>query len=257
MTFSQNGDTLYINYLSQSPFAFNEKEELKGIEIEVINEYVFWLKSKKKMNINLKHRSFNSFNDLMEATKKGRNNSLGLASAQVTPERIKEVDFTCPYLKKVAFCITNGHAPDIKIESKDEIMRALGSMEALTINNSTLNKYVMELKKKYLPELKISYHSDEKKILDEISKNVLFFGYVDAVAFYTYLKTNPSKFIKMQKLLNQNKEEIAFMVPKGSTHKQLFTEFFTGPNGFKNSQNYRFILEKYLGAYMTSILAIN
>lgn len=209
------------------------------------------------MNINIKYKPYNSLSDLMEAIKKAGNNNLGLGSVQVTPERAKDVDFTCPYLKKVAFCVTNGHAPDIKIESKDEIMRALGSMEALTINNTTLNKYAMDLKKKYLPELKISYHSDEKKILDEISKNVLFFGFVDAVGFYTYLKNNPSKFIKMQKVLNQNKEEIAFIIPKGSTHKQLFNEFFNGPGGFKSSQNYRFILEKYLGTYMTSILAVN
>jgi ABC-type amino acid transport substrate-binding protein len=254
---SQTVDTLQINYFTQSPFAYSENGIVKGIEIDIINEYVFWLKAKKKMNLLLKQVPYNNFSSFFEACKKPGKNTIGLGSVTISADKAKEVDFSCAYLKNVAFCVTNGHAPDVKTKNPDEIIRALGSMSALTVNNTTLNKYVIELKKQYIQDLKITYHMDEGKILDEIAKNVLYFGYVDAVDFWFYLKNNPGKFLKMQKILNQSREELGFIMPKGSNHKLLFNEFFSGPNGFKNSQTYRAILERYLGAYMTQNMAIN
>jgi ABC-type amino acid transport substrate-binding protein len=257
LCFSQTGDTLYVNYFAQSPFAYNENAIAKGIEIDIVNEYVLWLKAKKKVNVILKHVSFPDFDSFYAATKKSGKNTFGLGSVTINPDRALEIDFSAAYLKNVAFCVTNGHAPDVKTKTQDEIMRSLGSMSALTINNTSLNKYVIELKKQYIQDLKITYKTDEIKILDEIAKNVLCFGYVDAVGFWFYLKNNPGKFLKMQKILNQSKEELGFIMPKGSQHKLLFNEFFNGPAGFKTSPNYRGILEKYLGAYMTQNMAIN
>lgn len=255
--FSQKNDTLYVNYYNQTPFAYVEGGLTKGIEIDIVNEYVLWLKSKKKMNVVVKHAGFEDFDLFYSTTRKNDRNNFGIGSVTISQDRTGEVDFTTAYLKNVAFCVTNGHAPDVKTRSVDEITRSLGSMSALTINNTSLNKYVLELKKQYIQDLKISYKTDEIKILDEIAKNVLCFGYVDAVGFWFYLKNNPGKFLKMQKILNQSKEELGFIMPKGSQHKALFNEFFNGPTGFKASAGYRGILEKYLGAYMTQNMAIN
>jgi ABC-type amino acid transport substrate-binding protein len=253
----QTTDTLKINYYTQAPFAYSETGQIKGIEIEIVNEYVNWLKLKKKINLFIEQTGFIDFDTFFKATKTGGKNSFGLGSVSINPERALEVDFSSGYLKNVAFCVTNGHAPDVKTKTADDIMRSLGSMSALTINNTSLNKYVLEIKKHYITDLKISYKTDEIKILDEVSENVLRFGYVDAVGFWFYLKNNPGKFLKMQKILSQSKEELGFIMPKGSQHKALFNEFFNGPAGFKNTPAYRGILEKYLGAYMTQNMAVN
>ena len=206
------------------------------------------------MNVALKQVGYVDFDNFYISTKKANKNTIGLGSITISQERAAEVDFSAAYLKNVAFCVTNGHAPDVKSKTSDEILRSLGSMNALTINNTSLNKYILELKKNYIQDLKITYKTDEIKILDEIAKNVLSFGYVDAVGFWFYLKNNPGKFLKMQKILNQSKEELGFIMPKGSQHKALFNEFFVN---FKVSPTYRGILEKYLGAYMTQNMAIN
>ncbi|WP_317899557.1 substrate-binding periplasmic protein [Aurantibacillus circumpalustris] len=253
ISFAQIGDTLFVNYYIQTPFAYTDNGSVKGIEVDIVNEYVYWLKSKKKINITLKQVGYTDFNSFYISTKKSQN-SLGLGSVTISQERAMEVDFSSAYLKNVAFCVTNGHAPDVKSKTTDEILRSLGSMSALTINNTSLNRYIVELKKQYIQDLKISYKTDEVKILDEIAKNVLCFGYVDAVGFWFYLKNNPGKFLKMQKILNQSKEELGFVMPKGSQHKALFNEFFAS---FKSTPAYRSILEKYLGAYMTQNMAIN
>ena len=254
---AQNSDTLYVNYYSQAPFALNDNGDSKGMEIDIINEYVAWLRAEKNMEPTVKFVKFTDWSLFFSKTRSAPKNTMGLGSVTINAERLKEIDFTSGYLKNVSFCITNGHAPEIKTKTPDEIVRVLGHMTALTLTNSTLNKYVNELKKSYIQDLKINSEPDEIKILDEISKNALYFGYVDAVGFWFYLKNNPQKFLKMQKVLNQSKEELGFIMPKGSQHKALFNEFFNGAAGFKKSKNYKFILEKYLGPYMTQTMAVN
>ncbi len=248
---------MFVNYYSQAPFALNDNGDAKGMEIEIINEYLAWLKTSKKMEPPVKFVKFTDWNQFFTRTKSSPKNTIGLGSVTINAERMKEIDFTSGYLKNVSFCITNGNAPEIKTKTPDEIVRVLGHMTALTLTNSTLNKHVNELKKAYIQDLKITAQPDEIKILDEISKNILYFGYVDAVGFWFYLKNNPQRFLKMQKVLAQSKEEFGFILPKGSQHKVLFNEFFNGAAGFKKSKNYKLILEKYLGPYMTQTMAVN
>jgi len=171
--FSQASDTLYINYYVDAPFAFVDKEVPTGIEIDIINEYASWLKSAKKMNVTIKYTPFTDFDLFYSTTKKAGKNTLGLGGITVTPDKAKEVDITTPYLKNVAFCITNGNAPDIKTKTPGEIIKTLGSMTALTVAGTNLNNYVNEIKKTYVNDLKIVTHPDQKKILDEIAKSVL------------------------------------------------------------------------------------
>jgi ABC-type amino acid transport substrate-binding protein len=255
--FSQSPDTLFINYYSDAPFATSKDGNVTGIEIDIIKDYLDWLKNTKKMEQPVKYVSFSNFDELYNTTKKAGKNTIGLGGIVITPERLKEVDMMTPYLKNVAFCITNGNAPDIKTKAPAEIVKSLGSMTALTVTNTNLSSYVNELKKLYVHDLKIKEMSDQVKILDEIAKNVLYFGYVEAIEFWFYLKSNPQKFLKMQKPLNQAKEELAFITPKGGPHKALFNEFFGAATGFKTTRNYRAILEKYVGSYMTQNMAIN
>ena len=255
--FSQRTDTLFINYYSQAAFAFQENGEVKGLEIDIVNEYLLWLKNQKQLSVAVKYVKFTDFDLFYSKTKAASKNTMGLGSVTTNPERMKEVDFTTAYLKNVSYCITNGNAPDIKSKTPNEIVKVLGAMTAVTLTNSTLNNYLNDIKKVYLPELKIIAQTSETKILDEIARNVLYFGYVDAVSFWFYLKNNPSRFLKMQKFLSQSQEELAFMMPKGSQHKAMFNEFFNGATGFRKNKNYRLILEKYLGTFMTQNMAVN
>lgn len=252
--FSQKEDTLYIDYYFNDPYAFTENNLEKGIEIDIINEYMFWLKAKKKIGYVIKYKKFEDFDLFYTSVQRGSKNSIGLGSVTINKERLKEIDFSTPYLKNVAFCITNGNATDVKTKSPDDVTRTLGNMSALTMVNTSLEKYAVDIKKQFVPDMKLLYFPNEHKILDEISRNVLYFGYVDAISFWFYLKQNPRRFLKMQKALNQSNEQLGLIMPKGSQHKALFNEFFTA---FANSPKYRGILEKYLGSYMTQNVAIN
>lgn len=49
MGFSQSVDTLYINYFDNAPFASIDSGKTKGLEIDIVNEYLLWLKTTKKL----------------------------------------------------------------------------------------------------------------------------------------------------------------------------------------------------------------
>lgn len=254
---SAQTDTLTINYILDPPFAINDKGNITGIEIEIMNEYCSWLKIKKGMNLSVQMRSLTNAEALLNSMKSAPKNTIGIGGMVANSSKAKEIEYTSPYLKNVAFCITNGNAPDIKTKTASEVIKTLGSMTALTTPSSNLSGYVAEIKKTFINDLKVKEMNDQVKILDEVAKNVLIFAYVEAVEFWFYLKNNPQKFLKMQKPLNQDKELLSCILPKGSPHKALFNEFFSGPGGFKTQKNYRMLLEKYLGSYMTQNMAIN
>jgi ABC-type amino acid transport substrate-binding protein len=253
---AQQADTLQVCYYNQNPYAYAEGETVKGLEVEIIQAYVLWLEEKKKMQVPLKFSPYTSFEDFYFSFKRVKGNRIGLGSVTINPERTKDIDFTAPYLKDVAFLITNGHSADIRTKTPNEIMQAIGSMTAVTMNNTSLNKYVLEFKKEYIKQLPIIYEKDEKAILDDINRNPLHFGYVNSVTFWYYLRKYPQKFLKMQKVLSKSTQQLGFILPKESPHKALFDEFFAGPGGFKSTPKYKALLEKYLGTFMAESNAV-
>jgi hypothetical protein len=249
--FSQSS-VITVNYFSHVPFATKDSSGAKGIEVDIVNEYVDWLKTVKKKDVTIDLKKLDDYNAVLSETKKDPK-CIGMAAAITGFEKVPEIDYLSPYLKNLSFCITNGNAPDVKTKNAAEIMKALGSMTALTIDKSNLASCVAEIKKLYIKDLKVNFLNTKTEILNSIAKNVLMFGYVDAIDFWMFLKTNPNKFLKVQKSLDQSKETFSLIVPKGSEHKKLFDEFFTT---FKAGIKYRLILEKYLGGFMAQNMAI-
>ncbi|MBP9068156.1 MAG: hypothetical protein KBG47_01525 [Bacteroidia bacterium] len=241
-----------INYISHAPFAIKDSTGPKGLEIEIMNEYVLWLKSVKKKDVTIDYKLKDDYTSLVNDIKKNAK-SIGLAACITGFEKTTDVEYSAPFLKNVSFCITNGNAPDVKAKNAAEITRALGNMTALTIDKTNLNICVAEIKKLYINDLKVSFLNTDIEILNSIAKNVLYFGYVDAIDFWMYLKKYPNKFLKVQKSLDQTKETFSFILPKGSEHKKLFGEFFIS---FKAGVKYRLLLEKHLGGFMAQNMAI-
>lgn len=255
--FSQLRDTLELCYFQQNPYAFSDNTSIKGIEVEIIQEYLTWLETKKKIVVPVKYTAYGSFEDFYFSFKRLSSNRIGMGSVTINTERTKDLDFTAGYLKDVAFLITNGNCPDIKVKNSTEVMKALGSMTAVSMGNTSLYKYVLELKTEYVKDIPIISQNDEQRILDDVARNPLHFGYVNSVTFWYYLRKYPTKFLKMQKVMSKSSEQLGFILPKGSPHKALFDEWFTGTTGFKKSPQYRAILEKYLGSYMAQNIAVN
>ncbi len=251
--FSQK-DSLSVYYYENYPYAYTERTttmpdmgQPKGIEIEIIQEYVQWLKLKKGINLKVTYTLFTDFSAFYNSVRDAKTIVIGLGSVTRSMAREKEVSFSAPYLMNQAALITQGSVFSIKDKTNEQINKILGSMNAITVARSSHEVYLNELKAAYLKDLKILFTAKPSAVLDSISSNKKLFGYSDLVSYWTYLKSNPNKLLKMQKALLGQKEEIGFILPKNNKHGGYLDEFFESGFGFTSTKVYRQILEAHLG----------
>lgn len=247
-------DSLVIYYYENYPYAYtekvsdvSEKGQVKGIEIEIIEEYVKWVKQKKGINLKISYWLYTDFGKFYNSVKEARPNVLGLGSVTNNHEREKEVSFTPTYLHNSAVLITDGTVPTIKTKDASEISKVLGNMSAIVVNKSSHVNYMNELKKSYLPNLKIGFTETQNNVLESIITDKKVFGFSDIVAYWSFLKSNPTRFLKIQKSITQPKENLGFIMPKTNLHGVYLNEFFESGFGFTATKTYHQILERYLG----------
>jgi ABC-type amino acid transport substrate-binding protein len=242
----QKTDTLNIYYLTNLPFAYEENGQVIGVEADIIREYAAWLKAKKNMNMMLNFKAFSNFEELYSSVKKGGKKVIGISTVTINKDREKDVEFSPAYLKNVGLLITNGAVPTIKTKTKEDIAKAMGKLDAVTVTNSTYTKYLEDFKKNYNSALKINNVNKISEIIDEVAVSPNKFGYVDVVNFWYFIKNNPNKYVKIQKIFNEINENFGFIMPKENSNKDLISEFFESGFGFTSTKAYHQILEKYL-----------
>lgn len=240
-------DSLTVYYYDNYPYAFDDKGSVKGIEVDIIKEYTDWLKQKKNINLVVSYKAFKEFSGFYNGVKNGNSKVIGLGSVTINEDREKEVVFSSAYLNNTSVLITDGRVPTIKLKNSEEISRVLGGLNALVVNTSSHIKYINAIKKDYVPALKINFTETQQNVLESITNDAKTFGYADIIAYWSFLKKNPNKFLKIQKIFNQTSESLGFIMPKNNVHSLLIHEFFESGFGFTSTKTYHQILEKYLG----------
>jgi ABC-type amino acid transport substrate-binding protein len=252
-------DSLRIHYYENYPFAYKEGGKLKGIEIDIVEEYVAWLKQKKNISVGVSYVPFEEFSSFYGSVKSGGSSVVGLGSVTDNAERENEVAFSPAYLQNVSVLVTDGSVTTIKNNDAVSVARSLNGMRAVVVNKSS---HLKHLKKMYEAsrlndaEVKIVFTEKQTNVLDSIAANKRVFGYVDIVAYWAFVKKNPAKFLKIQKVLNVPNEAFGFIMPKGNLHAPYLSEFFESGFGFTSTKVYHQILEKYLGHEIIDLVEI-
>ena len=252
--FSQEAKINVLHY-NNYPFSYIDKDgSYKGIEVDILNEFVAWAKKNKSIDFTITYQAFDDFNKFMEGIKSDANpNTIGLGSLSITEERKKQLLFSAPYLKNVSVLITSGNLETIK--NIEDATFYFQSAKAVTIKGSVHEKYLDKLKATYLPGLQIKYVESPKEELQMLMENPNMIGYVDIISYWSYLNNNKNSptikplknFLKMQRAANIENEYFAFALPKNSELKLLLNEFFESGFGFTSTKRYQEILETYLG----------
>jgi len=243
---AQSADSLNVYYYENFPYAYTESGKLKGIEIDIIESYVVWL-NQNGGSLVVTYKPYKEFSTFYNSVKDANSKVIGLGSVTTNMERGKEVSISAPYLENVAVLITTGKVPTVKVKSAEEISKSFNGLNAMVVNKSSHATYMNSIKKSYLPALQIETTETQTKVLEKIASDNSYFGYVDIVAYWAFLKNKPSKFLKIQKVFSEPKEYLGFIMPKKSAHLASINEFFESGFGFTSTKAYHQILEKYLG----------
>jgi putative glutamine transport system substrate-binding protein len=236
---------LNVYYFENAPYAYkNDKGVLVGIEVDIMKSFVNWLKKEKEIELKLNFAPFNEFNMFYNEMKTATVNTIGLGSVTITDARLEEVKFSAPYLRNVAVLVTDGAVPTARNEEdlKNEVL----SLAPVTIKGSIHQTHLDALYKKEDINREYTYVSDVIEIPMKIKESAKYYGYVDVISFWMYLKSNNGHYIKMHSIANKTEEYFGFVMPKATDWDVAISEFFESGFGFTATKEYHNILEKHL-----------
>lgn len=237
---------LNVLYFENEPYAYKDaKGNLVGIEVEIMNSFVNWLKAEKGIQLKLNYIPSGKFNEFYNNIKNAAGNTIGLGSVTMTDERSKEVNFSAPYLKNIAVLVTDGSVPTARdMETlKNEVL----SLTPVTIRGSIHQLHLDELYKSQKLESKTYVYLDDAiEIPAKVKESSKYFGYVDIISFWKYVKNNPEQYIKMQSIVSKKDEYFGFIMPRSTDWKIVIDEFFESGFGFTSTKEYHEILERHL-----------
>lgn len=245
---------LDIHYLDRKPFAYiNESNKVTGLGIEIMQAFIKWAQEKKGASFKIQYTAHRDFDAFYKAVSSGSSSVVGIGNVTVTEERKKEVNFSAPYLNNVSVLMTSGRVETLG--SLEELPVRFKGMTAITTKGSVHAEYLDLLRKAYLPDLKIEYVNDQTEIPRKILENEKYFGYVDIITYWNFVKDNTA-FVKMHRVANKENEKLAFIFPKKSEVISMINEFFETGFGFTSTKMYEDILEKFLGYEIISTVEI-
>ncbi len=237
---------LEVHYLQQFPLAYeNEQGQLTGIEVDLVMAFADWLMRVKGIKASFSFESHDNFAKVYEKVKASEAATIGLASAAITKERQKEVQFSPPYLRNASVMVSNIDVPTLRAYSDMPV--SFNNMTALVMRGTTLEAHLMDVKKKHFEKMRVSYVDHPKDIVRQIAATQKqYFGYVDLLTYWAVLKEAPSN-AKIHRAVTLDNQRFGVLLPLGSDWKKAWDEFMEGGFGFAATEAYYNILRKHLG----------
>lgn len=237
---------LKVHYLQQFPLAYeNEQGELTGIEIDLVMAFADWLVRVKGIKASFTFESHESFAKVYDQIKAGNGPMLGLASAAITKERQKEVQFSPPYLRNASVMVSNIDVPTLRAYA--DMPLAFNNMTAMVMRGTTLEAHLLEVKKKHFEKMRVTYVEHPRDIVKQIANTQnQYFGYVDILTYWAVLKESPAN-AKIHRAVTLDNQRFGVLLPPGSDWKKAWDEFMEGGFGFAATEAYYNILRKHLG----------
>lgn len=240
-------------YLAEDAFAYtNEEGELTGIEIDIFQQFLNYLKNTQDINLDVTYvKKSKSFGNFYNTVKNSSGGVFGLGTVTILDKRKEEVQFTPPWINNVAVLVSYESVPTL--QSMEELPEVFAGKTAIVIENTTLETRIKELKKNYFPRLKTTSVNSQNAALDMVIEGEgKYFTYLDVAIFWpAYQNGEP---VKRHKVGDQASEVFGFIMPKDSDWRPAFEEFFDLGGDYRSNPAYRKILIKHLGPEYTKML---
>lgn len=217
---------------------------VKGICVDLMNKFVDFVKTKHGISISVKYQAAkpDDFTYFLSEVKRANGGVFGLSNTTITEARKKEYNFSSPYITNIGMILSNKSVATMSKLS--EIGTVFAGMTAVTVKNSTNEKYLLDVKAKYFPTMKIEYVSSFGIVSDKILSDSKKFANLDFTYYLDALKSN--KAIKRHPGGDSSAEKFGIIMPRSNDWAPLLNEFMS--SGFVGSVEYRKILADNLGS---------
>ncbi|GAB4246725.1 MAG: hypothetical protein Tsb0034_25730 [Ekhidna sp.] len=254
--------TLDLYWFTSRPFIYEENEELKGIEPDLLSAFKDYIQKSEGVDIQLNWIKAKSFSGILDVVRNdAASNIVGVSALSITPERKIYADFSTKYLPDITVLVSSEGTPIVR--SFDEINRMMNEMEAITIAGTKYEKMLLDMKSQLNATFKIKYIDSESNVLEVVSKEENKFGFIDLPVYLLAVQNGGD--LTRQNFFTLIGGGYSFMFPEGSDWVEPFNRFIEDPANRKlisqiisdhmGEELYSFIDNIYAGEQVgTSIL---
>ena len=245
---AQGKGTLTIIYYEQPGLIFETNGKVKGVCVDVLDDFVEYVKTNYSKNITLNYAAKEPVFSTFLKTVQGSQDILGVTNVTITEDRKKILKFTPKFMSNPVVMITHKDAP--QISSVNEIPTKLAGYSAEMIAGSTHIKHMDKIKKEIAPSLPVSYGPSGSEIIKKITANPKLFTILDLTEYID--ATRKQLPVKRQNISFGSSEELAFIMAKQNDWDEIWNEFLT--DDYRRSVKYRKIIADNLGANFLSLV---
>lgn len=218
----QNLKNIDVYYFDIPGYIHKDNGKLQGLEYELVITYQKYVEQKLQRKIPIKFIPVSSFKILYNKSKTGKSNELFVGGFSITNDRLKEVNFSPPYMADITVLATSLNLPVVK--DTIELSQKFQKVKGLVIAGTTLEKNILDIKKRYLPNMEIIYVNRAEDIWDNLNsqENYITFFQLDNYL----LRLQQGYYLRRQRVLQKHGLGRGFIFPKNSLHKDPMISFF-------------------------------
>ena len=246
---------LNVFYFENEPFAYtNDKNQLTGIEIEILNYFKDWVWKNKQVAITYNYIKTSEYDNYLTMLAASNGNAIGAGTVTITEDRKREYQFTAPYLKNISVLVSHGSVPTLS--SINDYSSSFSGLRPVTVKGTIHEILLKQVVKASKTDLLPEYVDSPMDVAESITSNPKYYGYIDIISYWKFVKTNKI-YIKMHKKANNEDERFAFILPPNSDWLIPLNEFFESGFGFTSTKDYHKILERHLGEEIINFVELD
>ena len=234
--------TLPVYWFESRPFIYeNDNGQLAGIEYDLITNFATFVKQRHNVEVKIQWIEAEGFQNTFDRVQQSTTPCLGASAFSITSNRKELIDYSPPYMSDIMVMISNKNIP--MMESAEDFYKTFSKLTAITIEGTTYEEDLLELKQKLELGFDVEYIPSARNILMAVSERPNSFGFIDLPIYMMYFNDNPSVNVRRQNYYPVKREGYGLLLPKNSDWIEPIQEYFT-------RTEFRTELEKIIPRYL-------
>lgn len=240
---SSKSANLVLTHSNAPGFAAKDASGTSGITFDIMERFKAYVKEQKGISITYSYETKDpdNFTQFLDEVKKASGGVFGLSNTTITAARKSAYNFSPPYITNIGMILSHNSVPTLSNIS--EVSTKFAGMTAVTVKNSTNEKRILDIKKKYYPDLKIQYVNSFSEAMDIILNDPKKFSNLDFTYYFEAVQAR--KAVKRHPGGDDKTEQFGIIMPKSNDWSPLLAKFMN--SGFVGGMDYKKIVADNLG----------
>lgn len=216
---------MVVHWYESKPFIYrNGREQLEGIEYELVQNFAAYVKEKYGVTLTLDWQEGISFEDTYQKVQGAQSFCIGASAFSITPEREQEVSFVAPYMSDISVLISSMNVP--VTESVDDFNKTFSGLTAITIKGTTYEQDLLRLQTDLGLTFKLKYIPSHYNILRTIEAQENSFGFIDLPVYMMMFSADPSIKVRRQNHYPVKRRGYSLIYTRNSDWSVPLNEYF-------------------------------